>query len=168
MCKTWLEILTYFQFYVTFPPKVCQILKNQSSLSSLCPEIFGRESTNFYETPVILTARGRHHKRYSVIAITPRYVFALLHNALYLWRTVIASYSYRFRLSAGFIAYEVIALSLRSALSLHVVIVLSYIPKRYRFQWSNGVNLAITLPGSRVIFLTVKDSKEPCYFCVIV
>jgi hypothetical protein len=34
--------------------------------------------------------KGRHHKRYSLIAITLRYVFALLHNALYLWRIVFA------------------------------------------------------------------------------
>jgi hypothetical protein len=125
MCKTWLEILTYFQFCVTFPPKICQIKKNQRSLSSLCPEIFGRESTNLYETPVILTARGRHHKRYSVIAITLRYIFALLHNALYLCRIVIASYSYRFRLSAGVIAYD----SYRSELEVSVIASL-----RYRFE----------------------------------
>jgi hypothetical protein len=41
-----------------------------------------------------------------VIAITLRYVFALLHNALYLWRIVIASDSYHFRLFAGVIAYD--------------------------------------------------------------
>jgi hypothetical protein len=34
------------------------------------------------------------------------YVFALLHNALYPWRIVIASDSYRFRLFAGDIAYD--------------------------------------------------------------
>ena len=50
--------------------------------------------------------RGQYHKRYSVIAITLRYVFALLHNALYLWRIVIASDSYRFRLFVGVIAYD--------------------------------------------------------------
>jgi hypothetical protein len=40
------------------------------------------------------------------IAITLRYVFALLHNALCLWRIVIASDSYRFRLFAGVIASD--------------------------------------------------------------
>jgi hypothetical protein len=40
----------------------------------------------------------------SVIAITLRYAFALLHNALYLWTIVIASDSYRFRLFVGVIA----------------------------------------------------------------
>ncbi len=50
--------------------------------------------------------RGRHHKRYSVIAITLCYVFALLHNALYLWRIVIAFDSYCFRLLAGVIASD--------------------------------------------------------------
>jgi hypothetical protein len=42
----------------------------------------------------------------SVIAITLRYVFALLHNALYLWRIVIAFDSNRFRLLAGVIASD--------------------------------------------------------------
>ncbi len=49
---------------------------------------------------------GRHHKRYSVMAIMLRYIFALLHNALYLWRIVIASNSYRFRLFTGVIASD--------------------------------------------------------------
>jgi hypothetical protein len=40
-------------------------------------------------------ARGRHQKRYSVISITLRYVFALSHNASKLRRKVIASYIYR-------------------------------------------------------------------------
>jgi hypothetical protein len=53
-----------------------------------------------------VASRGQHYKRYSVIAITLRYVFTLLHNALYLWRIVIASDSYRFRLFAGVIAYD--------------------------------------------------------------
>jgi hypothetical protein len=35
-----------------------------------------------------------------------RYIFLLLHNALYLWRIVIASDSHRFRLFAGVIAYD--------------------------------------------------------------
>ncbi len=40
----------------------------------------------------------------SIIAIMLRYVFALLHNVLYLWRIAIASDSYRFRLFTGVIA----------------------------------------------------------------
>jgi hypothetical protein len=51
-------------------------------------------------------ARGWHCKRYSVIAITLRYVFAFLHNALYLWRKVITSDSYRLILFVGIIAYD--------------------------------------------------------------
>jgi hypothetical protein len=43
-------------------------------------------------------SRGRHQKRYSIIAIILRYVFALSHNASTLRRNVIASYSYRSRL----------------------------------------------------------------------
>jgi hypothetical protein len=35
-----------------------------------------------------------------------RYAFALLHNALYLWRIVLASDSYRFGLIAGVIASD--------------------------------------------------------------
>jgi hypothetical protein len=66
-----------------------------------------------------LIIRGRHHKRYNVIAITLRYIFALLHNALYLWRIVIAYDSYRFRFFAGFIASD----SYRSELA----------SQRYRF-----------------------------------
>jgi hypothetical protein len=50
--------------------------------------------------------RGRHYERYSVIAIMLHYVFALLHNALYLWRIVNASDSYGFRLCAGVTAYD--------------------------------------------------------------
>ncbi len=49
----------------------------------------------------------------SVIAIVLRNNFASLHNALYLWRIVIASNSYRFRLFAGVMASIVIALSLQ-------------------------------------------------------
>jgi hypothetical protein len=40
------------------------------------------------------------------MAITLLYVFVLLHNALYLWRIVIASNSYRLSLFAGVIAYN--------------------------------------------------------------
>ncbi len=50
--------------------------------------------------------RGQHHKHCSVIAITLRYVFALLYNALYLLRIVIAFDSYGFRLFAGVIASD--------------------------------------------------------------
>jgi hypothetical protein len=54
----------------------------------------------------LLLCRGRHHKRYSIIAIMLPYIFVLLHNALYLWRIVIASNSYRFRVFAGVNASE--------------------------------------------------------------
>jgi hypothetical protein len=46
----------------------------------------------------ILLFRGRHQKRYSVLAITLRYVFALSHNASTMRKKVIASHSYRYRL----------------------------------------------------------------------
>jgi hypothetical protein len=52
--------------------------------------VFQIEHTNTSKEYSINIFRGRHHKRYSVIAITLRYIFALLHNALYLWRIVIA------------------------------------------------------------------------------
>jgi hypothetical protein len=39
--------------------------------------------------------RGRHLKRYSVIAITLRYVFAFSYNVLTLRRNVVTSISYR-------------------------------------------------------------------------
>jgi hypothetical protein len=45
--------------------------------------------------------RGWHHRHYSEML---RYIFALLHNALYLKRIVIASDSYCFRLFTGIIA----------------------------------------------------------------
>jgi hypothetical protein len=48
--------------------------------------------------------------------------FALLHNALYLWRIVITSDSYCFRLFAGVIAYN----SYRSELEVRVIASLSY------------------------------------------
>ncbi len=51
------------------------------------------------------TSKGWHHKRYSVIAITLHYIFALLHNVI----SVENSYcfdSYRFRLFAGVIASD--------------------------------------------------------------
>ncbi len=51
---------------------------------------------------------GWHHKRYSVIAIMLRYVFALLHNALYLWRIVVA-----LEFSLALLLLKVIALSLQ-------------------------------------------------------
>jgi hypothetical protein len=54
----------------------------------------------------MVSIRGRHHKRYGDKVITLRYVFALLHNALYLWRIFIASVSYRFRLFADVIASD--------------------------------------------------------------
>jgi hypothetical protein len=70
--------------------------------------------------------RGRHQKRYSVVAITLRYTFALSHNASTLRRKVIASYSYRSRLIEIVIASYtvVIALSQFEPLSLLKVIAL--------------------------------------------
>ncbi len=50
--------------------------------------------------------RGWHYKLYSVIAIMLRYVSTFLHNDLYLWRIVIASDSYHFRLFADVITYD--------------------------------------------------------------
>ncbi len=83
----------------------------------------------------------------SVITITLRYIFALLHNVLYLQRIVNASDSYRCRIFAGVIASD-------SALSLQVSVIallryrycLSNISKHYHFYGSNGVILMITLP----------------------
>ncbi len=43
-------------------------------------------------------------KHYSVTAITLRYILALFHNALGLWRKVVASKSYRFGLKGSVIA----------------------------------------------------------------
>jgi hypothetical protein len=57
-------------------------------------------------------SRGRHLKRYSVIAITLRYVFALSHNASTLKRKVIASYSY----CSGLIEIGIAPYSYRSGL----------------------------------------------------
>jgi hypothetical protein len=50
--------------------------------------------------------RGWYYKLYSVIAIMLYYVSTSLHNALYLWRIVIASDSYCFRLFADIITYD--------------------------------------------------------------
>jgi hypothetical protein len=67
--------------------------------------------------------RGRHLKHYSVISITLRYVFALLLNALPLWR-VIASIIYRSRhIGAVITSYSYCSkLICRSALMLLFVI----------------------------------------------
>ncbi len=112
----------------------------------------------------IPVARGRHYKRYSAIAITLRYVFALLHNALYLWRIVITSDSYRFRLRGH---YRLWYLSLWACRSLHFVIVLSNIRKRYCFWGSNGVNSVITLPSSRIKFLLQNIQNSLVIFALL-
>jgi hypothetical protein len=67
-----------------------------------------------------LIYRGRHQKRYSVIAITLCYVFALLLNALYLWRIVIA-----LDFSLALSLLKVIALSLQVSVVASI---------RYRFE----------------------------------
>jgi hypothetical protein len=51
-------------------------------------------------------SRGRHLKRYSVIAITLNYVFALSYNVLTLWRNVVASISYRSEHIGADITYD--------------------------------------------------------------
>jgi hypothetical protein len=84
----------------------------------------------------------------SVIAITLRYVFALLHNALYLWRIVIASDSFALDFSRALSLLIVITLSLLVSVIAYFVIALRNIRKRYRFEESNDVISAITLPSS--------------------
>jgi hypothetical protein len=66
---------------------------------------FKSHSTSFYNVPNVVS-RGWHHKRYSIIAITLRFDFALLHNALYLWGIIIAFDSYCFRLFVGISASD--------------------------------------------------------------
>ncbi len=76
------------------------------------------------------------------------YVFALLHNALHLWRIVIASDSSCFKLFVGVIASNSYCSErLQSALpvSLYLVIALSNICKRYRFKGSNNIIFTIKL-----------------------
>ncbi len=58
-------------------------------------------------------SRGRHFKRYNVIAITLGYILSLSHNALTLCTNVIASISYRSRLSEALSVLAVIDLSLQ-------------------------------------------------------
>jgi hypothetical protein len=69
---------------------------------------------------MIAVVRGRHQKRYSVLAITLRYVFELLHNASTLRRQVIASYSYR----SGLI--EIIIASYRYPFDLTRIVIVSH------------------------------------------
>jgi hypothetical protein len=64
-------------------------------------------------------AGGRHLKRYSVIAIMLRYIFALSYNVVTLWRNIIGSISYR----SGYIGDVIASYSYRSKL----------IDQRYRF-----------------------------------
>ncbi len=65
-----------------------QISRLSSELSSRW-EAFPRSRQLQCHRSNMRASRGRHYKRYSVIATTLCYVFALLHNALYLWRIVI-------------------------------------------------------------------------------
>jgi hypothetical protein len=65
--------------------------------------------------------RGRHLKRYSVISTTPRYVFVLLHNALTLLRSVIASDIYH----SGHIGAVIASYSVVIAISLSISIIVS-------------------------------------------
>jgi len=88
------------------------------------------------EVGCTVASRGWHHKCYSVIAITLHYVFAFLHNALYLWRIVIAlDFSWALSLP------KVIALRLQVS-----AIALSNKCKRYHFKGSNDIILTIMLP----------------------
>ncbi len=90
------------------------------------------------------------------------YVFALMHNALYLWRIVITSNSYRFRLFAGVITSD----SCRSeatgqhycfTLLLLWAIYASVITSRKARRYSI---LAITLPSSSSILSHTIEKKE--------
>ncbi len=69
-------------------------------------------------------SRGRHFKRYNVIAITLGYILSLSHNALTLCTNVIASISYCSRLSEALSVLAVIDLSLSALLFLLLVIAL--------------------------------------------
>jgi hypothetical protein len=64
---------------------LCFIPVSMSSISPSC-------LCEYFYWPII---RGRHQKRYSVVAITLPYVFAFSHNASTLRIKVIAFYSYR-------------------------------------------------------------------------
>jgi hypothetical protein len=79
--------------------------------------------------------RGRQLKRYSVIAITPSYVFALSYNAITLWRKVIASLSYRSEHIGVIIAYNSYRCKLicRSAFLLLLVIAFPYLDMLLNF-----------------------------------
>ncbi len=95
------------------------LLKNYSG-------VFLLQERNFRYSLVDYIA-DRHHKRYSDNA-TLR--FALLHNALCLWRIVIASDSYRLDFSQALSLLIVIALSLQ----VSVIASLSYrFEQHYRF-----------------------------------
>jgi hypothetical protein len=82
-----------------------KMLKGQFKKLWIAAGFFPNQDLSNHTIPLSASRRS-HPKRYSVIAITLRYVFALLHNALYLWRIVIAFDSYRFRLFAGVIASD--------------------------------------------------------------
>ncbi len=86
-------------------------------------------------------SRGRHQKRYSVIAITLRYDFALSHNASTLSRKVIASFSYR----SGFREIVIAYYSYRSSL---IVIVIS------SFSYRSKVTKSLSLITTTLRFLS--------------
>jgi hypothetical protein len=65
-------------------------------------------------------------KRYSVIALTLCYIFALLHKASTLWRKVIAFFSYRFRL----MEFVTVSKSYRSG--ANVIAFYSYCPEKMK------------------------------------
>jgi hypothetical protein len=104
-------------------------------LLSAASTVIANNSYNRYTaiiSTVLLIDRGRHRKRYSVIAITIRYIFALSHNDSTLWRKVIASFSYRF----GLIEIVIASYSYRSSLIGIVIASYSYrskVTNRYRF-----------------------------------
>jgi hypothetical protein len=83
-----------------------------------------------------VTSRGRHQKRYSVIAITLRYIFELSHNASALRRKVITSLSYH----SGLI-FEIIIASYNNRFSLLGIVVDSY---SYRSKVTKLLSLLIT------------------------
>ncbi len=82
--------------------------------------------------------RGRHQKRYSVIAITLCYVLELSHNASTLCRKVIASFSYR----SGLI--EIVISSYSYCSNLIAIIIASY---TYRSKVTKSLLHLTTMPG---------------------
>jgi hypothetical protein len=109
-------------------------------------DIYHRVSACSYTTQLgySVSGRGRHLKRYSVILLTLRYVFALLHNALTLLRSVIASFTYR----SGHMGAVVASYSYCSKL----------IDQRYRF-YSLSLLFIIAFPLLCTCFSLIPVSK---------